>query len=433
MGRRWILLCTFVAGLALFAALGFENASGSNYAWTTIERTDTEDERAMLEWQPPSTVSTHTKSQTAGLKGRIRSTRSGPVNVLVVNEHGRPVPRVQVNLIDALLSAETDEHGVAHFDEDLPHDGSLEASIGSHTTLVRGPKARLLLKGWRPLKVRVVDAETGIQVLALSKTVGTRLDITTCCGWVAWDRVSLRRQRSVHAEEFEVIAPLRREVPLCVTVFDYTGAISHGAELTVEIASKRVKRRVECDAYGTRHVRRVPYFRGERLTVIAAVPGTTISAKASAVLGPDPDGAVELQIRLPKHGPVKMAPASDLDGLSDRPFRGPPSGSPIGGWNEPELSEHDGVRRELEVVDENGEPLPFARIELWPERSGWIDVRDGVQRLDRFTDHQGRRTLARMSRRIKDVTVSWGSRWATVDVGEAKTGTLRIVLPRKDP
>ncbi len=90
------------------------------------------------------------------------------------------------------------------------------------------------------------------------------------------------------------------------------------------------------------------------------------------------------------------------------------------------------MQRHVVVVDENGEPLPFARIR-WPERSAWTDEHDGVERLDRLTDHEGRRTLSRMGRHLKEVTVTWGSRSASVDIGEGTTGTLRIVLPRKDP
>ena len=100
-----------------------------------------------------------------------------------------------------------------------------------------------------------------------------------------------------------------------------------------------------------------------------------------------------------------------------------------------ELRESTGLRREIEVVDGDGNPLPFARIEPRGAKGNaeWIDEQQGTQRLDLFTDHEGRRTLARLNPQVTRLTVTWGSRKATVDLGEGEDGTLRLVLPRKDP
>jgi len=95
-----------------------------------------------------------------------------------------------------------------------------------------------------------------------------------------------------------------------------------------------------------------------------------------------------------------------------------------------EVRESKGRERDLLVVDENGDPLPYASFQLsrGKYREDWIDEHDGVQRLDRFTDHEGRRTLARMDPRVTKITVSWGSRKTTVDIGDDETDELRVVL-----
>ena len=76
-----------------------------------------------------------------------------------------------------------------------------------------------------------------------------------------------------------------------------------------------------------------------------------------------------------------------------------------------DLQEPKGLRRDLVVVDERGEPLPYAQFEISRVKhvTAWIDEDGGVQRLDRFTDHLGRRTIARMDRRVKQIVVTWGS------------------------
>ncbi len=99
------------------------------------------------------------------------------------------------------------------------------------------------------------------------------------------------------------------------------------------------------------------------------------------------------------------------------------------------LQEPKGLHRDLVVVDEQGEPLPYAQFEISriEHVTPWIDEHAGVQRLDRFTDHLGRRTITRVDRRMKQIVVTWGSRKTTVDIGNDETGELRVVLERKDP
>ena len=406
---------------------------------------------------------------------------------------------------------------------------------GSHTAdsvLIDGPTIRVTRPTLVPLTLRTVDAETGTPVhvegmaAAFAKRPNERrledgvyeymaraarealfaghIKFKQVRGWVAWDAMSWSARRSAYAERLEVVTPLRREVPVSVMVLDHTGAPCAEAYIASFSVAGKTKHAptTEQDAYGNRHVDGVPYYRGERLSVSAAIDQTTAWATASMVLGPDPDRSVELQIRLPKPEPEGENGTIGIGGGSSSSFRDRgrrrkthPKGTVIarvlrhngapavnalvsgarcrartdktgravletclpgrhkivvrqvglltisaeieiveGGTIEIELRESKGLRREIQVVDENGDPLPFARFELrrGNGRGDWIDEVEGAQRLDLFTDHEGRRTLARVGPHITHVAVFWGSRKATIDLGEGETGALRIVLPRGD-
>jgi len=534
MARRWILLCVLILGLALLVALFVERADGSRDALTSTAESDAEVERTMLEGEAPPVLEATAETKSAGLIGRIQSARSGPVRVLVVTDGGLPVPYVEVFIRPQWFAEGTDTDGVARFDQDLPWDGSLEAAVNQSTgeqddilqATIRGPQVRLVVEGLRPMTIHVVDAETGdpvepSQLVPHSEPLGEitrpsvgqyrhfvlaprhasgQLKIAPKSGWIAWDGVSWNLPRSAYADELEVVAPMRREVPVRVTVLDHKGDISSNAEIvSFQIAGKTRHPEWSSDAYGTRLVDGVPYFRGERLTVTAEIANTTARESASIVLGPHPDQAVDLQIRLPKPLPLRQGAFSGRGGHRDcfrtgcgsrkralsakgriavRVWRhnGDPAVSArvhagrryantdargravlegvhpgkhrlyvtqtglldiaasvevvANKTTELDVQESKGRRRDLVVVDENGEPLPYASFQLsrGKYRDDWIDEHDGVQRLDAFTDHEGRRTLARMDPRVTTITVTWGSRKATVDLGKGVTGELRVVL-----
>ncbi len=89
------------------------------------------------------------------------------------------------------------------------------------------------------------------------------------------------------------------------------------------------------------------------------------------------------------------------------------------------VQESKGRRLEILVVDEQGQPLPYARFEAF---SPWIDEVGGTQLADRYCDHEGRRSIARLSRDVRSFRVSWGTRKARVDVPPPGESSLRIVL-----
>jgi hypothetical protein len=90
------------------------------------------------------------------------------------------------------------------------------------------------------------------------------------------------------------------------------------------------------------------------------------------------------------------------------------------------VQEPKGRQLDVEVVDESGEPLPYARLE---PGASWFDEVAGTQLADRYVDHLGRRRFARLSPYVRSFQVSFGTRKLWVEVPEPGQGTLRVVLP----
>jgi hypothetical protein len=92
------------------------------------------------------------------------------------------------------------------------------------------------------------------------------------------------------------------------------------------------------------------------------------------------------------------------------------------------LREPFGGTLDLVVTDGNGDPRPSARFQVTGARV--FDVVDGVQRLDRYVDARGRRTLARVEPGDVTVTATWGSHRGTaqVTVRDRERRTVRLVL-----
>ena len=96
------------------------------------------------------------------------------------------------------------------------------------------------------------------------------------------------------------------------------------------------------------------------------------------------------------------------------------------------VHEIEGGTLELEVVDAEGSPAPFARFTIHSELGpAWIDIDDaGEQRLDPFTDARGRRTCRRISPGKVTVVTDHGDGHAKVEV-ELRNGesqALRLEL-----
>ncbi len=92
-----------------------------------------------------------------------------------------------------------------------------------------------------------------------------------------------------------------------------------------------------------------------------------------------------------------------------------------------DIQEPIGATLEVLVTDEDGRPRPFARLDVGD--LAVLDVVDGVQRLDLFTDALGRRTLRRVEPGRTRVTARWGSRRGRrrVKLRDAETTSIRIV------
>ena len=93
------------------------------------------------------------------------------------------------------------------------------------------------------------------------------------------------------------------------------------------------------------------------------------------------------------------------------------------------VREPKGARVEVTVVDEAGRPRPSTLLDLG-ERVVF-DVVDGVQRLDLYTDADGRRTLERVEPGRVTIRATWGTRHGhvTVDLEDGVTTEVRIVAP----
>ena len=104
------------------------------------------------------------------------------------------------------------------------------------------------------------------------------------------------------------------------------------------------------------------------------------------------------------------------------------------GTTDATIREASGGRLELTVVDEHGDPLPHGTVHLLVQsRNPYVDLIGGVQRLDRFFDHEGRRTFTRVPAGPVACVIAWGSRRQrgelTMEAG--KTHELRVVLSSK--
>ncbi len=82
------------------------------------------------------------------------------------------------------------------------------------------------------------------------------------------------------------------------------------------------------------------------------------------------------------------------------------------------LREAEGGTLRVRVVDKEGEPLPYASVDLDP-KAGWIDMTGAIQRIDPFTNVKGRRVMHRVPAGTWTVRAHWGG---LVGSAEAKVG-----------
>lgn len=233
---------------------------------------------------------------------------------------------------------------------------------------------------------------------------------------------------------------------------------------------------------------RVPWFRGEPVSVSGRV-GEQRDLVGTGVLGATPDDPVVVHLRRAGEDdtPLSDHNETDLDlreapGVGHvrlrvvAPSGGPAAGAVVGGEGvEPATTDAEGwvrldlppgrptplvvlgpgapaavtltaaqerategrvqlvrgARLEVEVRDHDDVPLACARLALFHEGGlPWIDVADGVQRLDDLTDLAGRRTLERLAPGTWTVRAIYGSRSVEAPValpdGEGSALVLRL-------
>ncbi len=100
---------------------------------------------------------------------------------------------------------------------------------------------------------------------------------------------------------------------------------------------------------------------------------------------------------------------------------------------EAEIAEPEGGAIEVQVVDAEGRSRPFATVAVaQPSGVRWADLADdGTERLDRFVDHLGRRTLSHVEPGDVKLTATWAGRSVerTMTVGDGATARVRIEVP----
>jgi hypothetical protein len=96
------------------------------------------------------------------------------------------------------------------------------------------------------------------------------------------------------------------------------------------------------------------------------------------------------------------------------------------------LLEPQGGRLEVLVVDEGRRPCPTARLAiLAASKPAWFDVEGGVQRLDPFTDENGRRSIARVApgtALVRAVAAGGRTAEAEIEVQDGVTRSLTLVV-----
>jgi hypothetical protein len=93
-----------------------------------------------------------------------------------------------------------------------------------------------------------------------------------------------------------------------------------------------------------------------------------------------------------------------------------------------ELREPEGTTVDVEVVNAEGRPVPFARIDFATARS--FDVTGRVQRVDSYTDALGHRRFSRVQPGPQRVHASMGSREGEThaDFRDGDRASVRVVV-----
>jgi hypothetical protein len=108
---------------------------------------------------------------------------------------------------------------------------------------------------------------------------------------------------------------------------------------------------------------------------------------------------------------------------------------PAGGAGSVTLQADHGGEVHVFVVDEDGNPMPFAQLlVVQPSRQPWCDVaEDGEQRVDPFADHLGRRILRNVEGGDVQISATLGTRKGTTTVRVPRGGSAHAEIVLRWP
>lgn len=299
---------------------------------------------------------------------------------------------------------ETDIHGEAVF-RDLPYDGSrsivvrvLGATSGALVRLEPSPgrqpylpivAERLVYRtgAGHPLEVRVVDASRGKLVrgarvtiagapglvpgtagatlvcrpmLRVGRPTNLKLGVSAPEGWVAWELATWTVHISPYARRLSAHYPLRRELPVVVSILEPDGSAVRSPVLNwLAVAKRRIVEPVYTgDAYGRLRLRGIPWLPGEVVIASARRKDGFVAASAAAAIGDDPEREIYLEIVMPPENPNAIRMGGGAGGRFGR--RGGSRNLLTGGGS---------VRRNrgsvtVTVLRSNGRPAAGAKVKL---------------------------------------------------------------------
>lgn len=251
-----------------------------------------------------------------------------------------------------------------------------------------------------------------------------------------------RFQIAPDAKELRFRAPVSLSVPLELTVLGPDGRPAEGAWISnVRIAGRVLDLPiVRADERGLLKVDGIPFLPGEVVqTYLVWRPLDAVGTIASegkarpwdveSPVPSDPSRAWTTVVHLP--GPVTSSD-DDLrieerpepeDAFVARDADGARIGTVDPAWARGRVN--------VRCVDARGLPCPSAELEIEARHGDAIvDVTDGVQRLDSFTDEKGRRTFSRVPPDTIRVRARWGSRKGETifDLRPGETKNVHVVL-----
>jgi hypothetical protein len=316
---------------------------------------------------------------------------------------------------------------------------------------------------WRTGNRVVWAAEVGEPMVVAVEPAGElhfEIEVLAPRGQLAYDSRSWCTRIDPRARRLRGVYPLRRQASLEVVLPD-SGPVS--GSVWIVVAGVQVRAMLERAAYGRLQLAEGPHLpgdlvtlSGERLEASLTMPELSTPLLLRPVLRelqpPVPaDASAELrELRALLHilpdGKLVMGPGSAW-AWDNRCFLHYRFHSEVSEQGAAEAvaavhrSDAMGATVHVVVTDASDRAVPFATLKVGlGEDAGWTDIdAEGAQRIDPFTDVNGRRTLRDLAPGRATVQASCGTRAARAHVallpGEERTLRLRLpaVLPAPKP